>query len=238
MDEQSQIEILLKAKEFFKEEIVDPHINKACSRAAKLDSYNLNPFLLNYLSNFLSGNSEYESIAKALIYPRILGSSITTSFGMRFQKLITEIFEGMGSTTSGIDIEYTDAVDGRKKYCQIKSGPNTINHDDCETIENHFKGIINLARTNNLSIGLNDLVVGVLYGGTSELSSHYQSLNKKFPVYIGKEFWYRLTGNELFYDKLIDSIGETALEVDGSHIIQETIVALSKELEIKFPDGL
>ncbi len=123
MTEQQQIIILSKAKDFFRKEIVLPHVNNA-KKAAKLSNYNLNPFLLNYLSNFLSGDNTYRSIAKALLLPRILGSSITTSFGMRFQKLITVIFEGFGSITPGIDIEFIDAIDGRKKYCQLKSGPN------------------------------------------------------------------------------------------------------------------
>ncbi|MEI3611152.1 PmeII family type II restriction endonuclease [Pseudogracilibacillus sp. SO30301A] len=60
-----------------------------------------------------------------------------------------------------MDIEFIDKLDGRKKYCQIKADPNTINHDDVTTIKNHFNGIRNLARTNNLQIGLNDLIVGV-----------------------------------------------------------------------------
>tara|TARA_R110001592_G_scaffold53528_1_gene164106 strand:+ start:418 stop:663 length:246 start_codon:yes stop_codon:yes gene_type:complete len=81
---------------------------------------------------------------------------------MRIQKLISELFEGFGSTTPGIDIEFIDSIDGRKKYCQLKSGPNTINHDDVETIFGHFKGTINLARTNNLNIGINDMIVGVI----------------------------------------------------------------------------
>ncbi len=55
-----------------------------------------------------------EALRKLLFYQRVLGSSITTSFGMKIQKLISELFEGYGSTTSGIDIEYIDAIDGKK----------------------------------------------------------------------------------------------------------------------------
>lgn len=237
MKEEQQKEILNKAKDFFKAEITLPHISNT-QRAAKLSNYNLNPFLLSYLSNFLTGNNSAESIAKALIYPRILGSSITTSFGMRFQKLITVIFEGLGSTTPGIDIEFIDALDGRKKYCQLKSGPNTINFDDRATIFNHFQATINLARTNNLDIGFNDLVVGVLYGDSSELSSHYQKINDQYPVIVGENFWHHLTGNPEFYFNLIDSIGEVALEVDGTEVIQRAIADLAVEIEAKFPEGL
>ena len=234
MTEEQRIEILNNAKEFFRNEIVTSHIEGACKRASKLSEYNVNPFLFKYLANFLTGNDNAESIAKALVLPRILGSSINTSFGMKVQKLIGQLFQGLGSTTSGIDIEFIDAIDGQRKYCQLKAGPNTINHDDVTTVINHFNGVRNLARTNNLNIGINDMIVGVIYGEESELSSHYKKISQSYPVIIGKEFWYRLTGKEDFYFDLIDAIGDVALEVDGSHIVEETISNLAIEIQAKY----
>jgi len=234
MNEEQSLLLLEKAKDFFRTEIVEAHISTACKKAGKLVNYNVNPFLFKYLANFLKGNDDPRSIAEALVLPRVLGSSINTSFGMRIQKLISELFESFGSTTPGIDIEFIDATDGRKKYCQLKSGPNTINHDDVETIFGHFKATINLARTNNLNIGINDMIVGVIYGEQNELSSHYKRISENFPVIIGKDFWYKLTGKEDFYFQLIDVVGEVALEVDGTKILDQTITALSKEIAAKF----
>jgi len=234
MNEEQRLLLLEKAKDFFRTEIVEAHISTACKKAVKLVNYNVNPFLFKYLANFLKGNDDPRSIAEALVLPRVLGSSINTSFGMRIQKLISELFESFGSTTPGIDIEFIDATDGRKKYCQLKSGPNTINHDDVETIFGHFKATINLARTNNLNIGINDMIVGVIYGEQNELSSHYKRISENFPVIIGKDFWYKLTGKEDFYFQLIDVVGEVALEVDGTKILDQTITALSKEIAAKF----
>jgi len=230
MTEEQRVQILENAKNFFKETIVENHINIGCKKASKLSNYNINPFLYKYLAKFLTGDDSPENIAKALIYPRILGSSITTSFGMQIQKQITTLFPGFGSTTSGIDIEFIDTVDGRKKYCQLKAGPNTINKDDIITVVNHFKGIKNLARTNNLSINLDDLIVGVIYGEQTELSSHYKKISENYPVIIGKDFWYRLTGKENFYNNLIEVFSNVALEVDGTQIIEQTIQALAKEI--------
>lgn len=236
MTENERILILNNAKEFFREEIVRAHLEGACKRASNLEEYKINPFLLKYLANFLEGNSEPTSIAKALIYPRLLSTSITTIFGNKAQKMIPEIFEGMmGSVVSGIDIEFMDALDGRRKYCQLKSGPNTINKDDVVTIINHFQDVRNLARTNNLDIRLNDMVVGVLYGENRELSTHYKNIDKEFPVFVGREFWYRLTGKEDFYLDISNAIGEVALEVDGTKILQETISVLAEEIAVKFP---
>lgn len=235
MDQSEQVEILFRAKGFFRDELVNSHVNEACKRAGKLSEYNVNPFLFKYLANFLRGNDEPRSIAEALIYPRILGASITTSFGMRLQKMIAVLFQGLGSTTPGIDIEFIDAIDGRKKYCQIKSGPNTINHDDVETIKRHFRGVINLGRTNNLNIGYDDLIVGVIYGDRESLSGHYRSINETHPVLVGQEFWTRLTGNDQFYFDLIEAFGQVAIEVDGSSMLEEAIDNLTREIETKYP---
>ena len=234
MNDIQRLQLLEKAKQFFRDEIVEAHITKACAKAGKLSNYNVNPFLFKYLANFLKGNDNPRSIAEALVLPRILGSSINTSFGMRIQKLISELFEGFGSTTPGIDIEFIDAIDGRKKYCQIKSGPNTINHDDVETIFGHFQSTINLARTNNLNIGINDMIVGIIYGEEAELSSHYKRIGEKYPVIIGKSFWHKLTGKENFYFELIDAVGDVALEIDGTKVLEATIDSLSIEIEAKF----
>lgn len=236
MTENERIQILRNSKTFFRNEIVNSHLEGATKRAGSLKSYNLNPFLLAYLANFLEGESTPESFAKALIYPRLLGTSINTTFGNKAQKMISELFDGMmGSVVQGIDIEFMDAMDGRKKYCQLKAGPNTINRDDVKTVIDHFNAVKNLARTNNLDIRLSDMLVGVLYGQQAELSTHYKNINKEFPVIVGKEFWHRLTGQENFYFELTNSIGEVALEIDGTHVLQETISALAEEIRVTFP---
>ena len=122
----------------------------------------------------------------------------------------------------------------KKKYCQLKAGPNTINHDDVTTIVNHFNGVRSLARTNNLNVGINDMIVGVVYGEEIELSSHYKRIGQNYPVHIGQDFWHRLTGKEDFYFELIDAIGEVALEVDASKIVEKTIENLAKEITEKY----
>lgn len=222
-------EILEKAEAFFRESIVKNHI-KNTEKLSNLKEFNVNPFLSIYLSKFLTGAVTSESIAKALIYPRVLGSSITTSFGTHLQSFCSQVLSGDASTTSGIDIEFFDHVDQRVKYCQIKAGPNTINKDDVDTIKNHFKGVINLARTNKKSIGITDMIVGVFYGQKSELSSHYKTLNETYPVYIGEEFWYRLTGDKNFYYDLINAVIKAVDDLDSKDILKETITKLSEEI--------
>ncbi|MDH5434944.1 MAG: PmeII family type II restriction endonuclease [Gammaproteobacteria bacterium] len=227
-------EILEKAKNWFRETILPKHINNT-KKLVNPNEFNINPFLTVYLANFLTGNSEPESLAKALLLPRVLGTSITTSFGQNIQSFTNILLDGFGSTTSGIDIEFIDQIDGNRKYCQLKLGPNTINKDDVETIAGHFTGVINLARTNNLRIAHDDMIVGIIYGTPKDLSSHYKRITSQYhyPVFIGSNFWHRLTGDEDFYSDLLDAIGSVAIESDFSKEFQEVITKLSETDQIK-----
>lgn len=233
LDQETLDEIIDNFRVFFKEEIAQRHVDNTI-KLIRLKEFNLNPFLDIYKARFLTGQDDAMSIAKALVYPRVIGTSINTSFGTQLQKYCSQILEGFASTTSGIDIEFIDKLDGRRKYCQIKAGPNTINRDDVPTITGHFDGVRNLARTNNLNIGLNDLIVGVFYGDPDQLSNHYKQLNKEYPVIVGKEFWYRLTGHANFYNILSEAMGEIALDYDSSELVETVIHNLAKEVEIAF----
>lgn len=234
MESQEKLEILEAAKEWFQTSISENHIRNA-KKLKNVDNFDINPFLAVYLANFLTGNSDSKSIAKALVYPRILGTSITTSFGTNIQKFTNDVLSSYGSTTSGIDIEFIDQLDGDKKYCQLKSGPNTINKDDVETIAGHFKSVINLGRTNGIKIPRDDMIVGVIYGEYTDLSAHYKRITNEydFPVIVGKNFWHRLTGDENFYHDLIKVIGEVASEANFSTELNDIIDEISKSPEIQ-----
>ena len=144
MTEAEKREILAKAKDFFREKIVDNH-KRNTERLGKLSAFQPNPFLEKYLANFAFGNCNASSLAKALIYPRVLGTSINTTFGTQMQAFCKDVLSGFASTTTGIDIEFVDQIDGRRKYCQIKAGPNCINRDDITTILHHFETIFHLS---------------------------------------------------------------------------------------------
>lgn len=84
---------------------------------------------MKYLANFFTGSMDNESLARVLVYPRVLGTSINTTFGTQMQYFVNEVLGSQGSLSSGIDIEFVDRIDGMKKYCQIKAGPETIVFD-------------------------------------------------------------------------------------------------------------
>lgn len=234
MDKNQKIDLLLKTKTWFREVIALNHIENT-KKLANINEFNVNPFLAIYLANFLTGNSDPISIAKALVYPRVLGTSITTSFGTNIQKFTSDVLSAFKSTTSGIDIEFEDCIDGTKRYCQLKAGPNTINKDDVETIAGHFKSIIQLARTNGMKLSFENFTVCIIYGDQKEVNGHYKRIAEQYfyPVIIGKNFWHRLTGDEEFYFDLIKTFAEVAAEADFRKDLESVILDLSKTIEIQ-----
>jgi hypothetical protein len=226
--------VLVKAKSWFKEKIIKGHITRT-EKLVNPNEFDINPFTTPYLSAFFTGDVTAEGIARSLVYARVLGPSISTSFGQNLQSFISDVLvNAFGSIVSGIDIKFKDNIDGREKYAQIKLGPNTINADDVTTIHNHFRDIRNLARTNQVQLNVTDLIIGVMYGSEDDLSSHYKRLRDEFnyPVYAGNEFWHRLTGDEEFFKKLVQAISETLDDVNSSEILESVIQKLSKTKEI------
>lgn len=229
MTEIERQQILTRVKNWFRTVIVPNHIANT-KKLMNPNEFDVNPFLATYLAGFLSGELTPKSVAQTLLYPRVLGTSITTSFGTNMQRFITDVLKNsFGSIVPGIDIEFIDAVDGRRKYCQCKLGPNTINKDDIDTIKNHFRAAKNLGRTNNLPVAQHDLVVAILYGESGHESAHYGRLRDvhDYPLYIGKEFWHRLTGDECFYAELRLAIAEVAVEAHGSDLLKEVTEKLA-----------
>ena len=232
MTTEEKLETLSRAKSFFRDRICSNHKKKVI-KAKKLSEYNINPFLVKYISNFYSGDSTPESIARAIFLPRVLGTSIATIFGNNLQYFCKDVLQGFASVGTGIDIEFTDMIDGRRKYCQLKAGPNTINKDDVKTIIDHFDALRHLARTNQLT-NFNadtDCIVGVFYGTPSDLSTHYRKINVRFPVFCGVDFWERLTGDPSFYNDLANAFSEVAEEFDGRELIEDCVRDLTRQIE-------
>ncbi len=232
MNQKQKHEIIESGKEFFRSTIIPNHIKNLESLSLK--SFNINPFLINYLAAFLCGNTEPESIAKALVYPRVLGTSLNTSFGQQVQIFISQLQQivGHASGIDGIDIEFVDALDNRRKYCQCKAGPNTINKDDIATILGHFKNLIGKSRIDRMSLQIDDMIVGVLYGEIPDLSQHYKIINASYPVYCGAELWQRITGDKDFYNHLAKAFAEVVEEdqIDGSALIMKKVNDLADEI--------
>lgn len=225
-------ELIKKIVEYFEEKIFLQHINSSLINHSKLKSYNINPIVVKYLSKVLDDKYSPEGVAKALYYPRVLGTSINTSFGTRIQDMFVELGIAQGSLIKGMDIEFVDQIDKRKKWCQLKAGPNTINSEDVKPLIKKFSDTINLARTNKVMSGVNntDFIVGVLYGEPSELSMHYKVIDKTHPVLVGRDFWHRITGFPNFYNELVSALHECISNLDTKDFFQKGCDELANEI--------
>jgi len=225
-------ELILKICRYFDTFIFKKHIEASLKTHSKLKSYNINPIVIKYLSKVLEDNYCPIGVAKALYYPRVLGTSINTSFGTNVQKMFVKLNLADGSAIPGMDIEFLDKIDGRKKWCQLKSGPNTINSEDVKPLIKKFSDTIRLARTNDALTGSNnnDFIVGVLYGQSSELSMHYKEIDKVHPVIIGKDFWHRITGFSTFYDGLVLALHDTINNLDTKEFLTKGCDRLAEEI--------
>ena len=70
-------------------------------------------------------------------------------------------------------------------------------------LEPSIQKLIGKARLDRMPLQLDDMIVGVLYG--EKISANYKTINATYPVYVGAEFWERLTGDKLFYNRLFMS---------------------------------
>lgn len=225
--------LVQKIVDYFKIKIFENHITSSLERNSKLKSYNINPIVLKYLSKILVDDYTPLGVAKALYYPRVLGTSINTSFGTQVQNMFVELSIAEGSMIKGMDIEFIDKIDNRKKWCQLKSGPNTINSEDVKPLIKKFTDTINLARTNKAlaDVRNTDFIVGVLYGDEAELSMHYKNINSNHPVHVGRDFWYRLTGFENFYDELVIALHKSIDDLDTNNVINKGCDQLAEEIK-------
>ncbi|MCF6358323.1 MAG: hypothetical protein L3J54_11010 [Draconibacterium sp.] len=224
-------ELLKIVTEYFGDKIFKSHKENVLKNHSKLKSYKINPIIVKYLSKVLENDFTPLGIAKALYYPRVLGTSINTSFGTRIQNMFVDLGLASGSLIKGMDIEFIDKVDNRKKWCQLKSGPNTINSEDVNPLLKKFTSVTNLARTNAINLNNSDLILGVLYGNEDQLSQHYKKINQLFPVVIGKEFWHRITGFSTFYNKLAYNLDTMILDLDTEDFLKKGYMALAKDIK-------
>ncbi|MDR0265066.1 MAG: hypothetical protein LBJ04_17745 [Sphingobacterium sp.] len=191
-----QEQLLSSIVDYFQQEIFEPHLRNLQNDYANFDSYSANPFLLPYLSKIIEGEYSERGIAKALYLPRVLSSSITTAFGTHIKKiLINNNLAESRSTNSNI-ISFTDHISGLYTACILKAGPNTINSGDKSPIRSSLRSIENVENK----------AIGIIYGAENELNGSYVNLQEEFDIFVGRQFWQRITGYENFYINLSERL--------------------------------
>jgi len=233
-------ELRNELKGFFKSEFADS-ILKKLNTGYPISCFSINPLVLIALSSGIYGEVTSKNMAKALLYPRVLGTSISTTFGDKMQKLCISLLGANASAVPGMDIEFTDKTTNKKILCQLKSGPNTINSGDVAPIIKDMTSAFRLLQQNRVGANMPEFAVAVTYGSDEELNAHYKKIKTynigaqmDVPIYIGKDFWFRLTGEENFYSDLISIFIELFDSENYSQIFESDLNTLAEEIEEKY----
>lgn len=204
-----------------------------------LKSFNINPVAIAALTGGVLGSCNAKNAAKALIYPRVFGTSINTTFGDMMQRLCTNHLGALASSTQGMDIEFTNKVNGERIIMQLKAGPNTINAGDAKQILHEMQTAHRLF-IQNRSASVPTFAIGITYGSMDQISGHYKKIHESavgnqphIPVYVGTEFWHILTGDRDFYRDMIQVVTKTFENEDYSALLEKDISLLANEIESK-----
>lgn len=209
-------------------------LNKQVERikSLKRKDFNINPFTISMLSQIGFGDSDSYSKARSLVYPRVFGTSLATSFGTRMQHFCVDAGFAIASGVKGMDIEFDDKETGRHMYCQLKAGPTTINKDDVDPICDSFTSARRLLKTNGYrDLQEENFILGILYGKHKDISHNYKTIESKgWNIWVGKKFWTHLTGDENYYYKLIDVAQEVAQSHNAHKHVEDLIERIANEL--------
>lgn len=233
-----EAELRADTKKFFKEEFANILLENL-TNGHSLSSLTVNPFLITALSRGILGEVTPLNMAKSLLYPRVFGTSISTTLGNKLQKFCIHL-GARASGIPGMDIEFEDKVDPRTLSMQLKAGPNTINSKDVQPMVAEMNSAYRLLRTNG-SPSIPIFAVGIYYGAHADISANYRRIESSsvgsqlnIPIIVGKDFWHRLTGDENFYTDLISVFVELFEQEDYSKLFDEDLKNLAKEISDKY----
>lgn len=227
MTEEQKQSIIESGKDYFRRIIIPSHLKNL--KTLKLKDFNVNPFTLIYI------NVSPESLAKALVYPRVWEVCSKSASRDDIAPFVQNLLRAVDSEPV-LDsmIEFDDAIDGRRKYC-LFSHSTDLDRKQMNCILTRFKHIMNEKSQGGLSFRMDDLIVGVLFGEPYELSDNYTTIQTCYTVYCGTEFWERLTGDELFYHRLVKAFCEVLEDehTENSALIRQMVKEIAQEIRGK-----
>lgn len=156
-----------------------------------------NPYL--YRAKAMQSASDIvESVLAAFV-----SSSEETIFGnCFFEPLAIAASGGNKALAEGVDIMVDDRENNTMHAIAVKSGPSVFNADSKKRQEQNFKAAWKLAQQAKAQY---DPVIGYSYGKKKPSKSATPKLYREL---AGKKFWAELTGDENFYLKIIDYMGD------------------------------
>lgn len=218
MNEIQKKAIIESGKQYFRSTIIPNHLKKL--QKLQLKDINVNPFLISYLAAFLCHDTDPVSLAKALVYPRILETCLSSSLGLYTQNFLYSLEENIGRVSSidGIDFEFVDTLDGRNKFCIFDSKIDSV-EELTEILEKSKKAILEIDKEHWYDL-MDDVIICVPFGNERELSAEMRMVSTIHPVLSGVDFWCHLTGDKNFYNSLLI---EFCKIMDAEHLCAELL---------------
>lgn len=205
---------------YFRSDIFEPHLNKLEGEYAALSSYSPNPFVTPYLSKLIDNEYNAYGSASALYLSRVLTTSINTAFGSHIRKILVANSLAISINSRSNIISFTDRTTNAHTVCLLKSGPNTINSGDKVGIRNKLEAYNTF----------DNKAIGIIYGSVADINAHYVALQSRFELFVGADFWHRITGHPNFYNDLTRELRHLIEEFDTHGRVQSGLNSLTNRI--------
>lgn len=192
-NEQAVVQAIAQALDSFYESLISKidtlNINKVMKRK--------NPYL--YRAKAMQSASDIvDSVLTAFV-----SSSEETIFGSCFfEPVAIAASNGNKALAEGIDIMIQDNENNTIAAIAVKSGPSVFNADSKKRQEQNFMAASKLAQQAKARY---EAYIGYCYGKKKDSG---RGKPKIYQELAGKNFWWKLTGEEDFYIKLIEYMGD------------------------------
>lgn len=192
-NEQAVVQAIAQVLDSFYESLISKidtlNINKVMKRK--------NPYL--YRAKAMQSASDIvDSVLTAFV-----SSSEETIFGnCFFEPVAIAASNGNKALAEGIDIMLQDNENNTIAAIAVKSGPSVFNADSKKRQEQNFMAASKLAQQAKARY---EAYIGYCYGKKKDSG---RGKPKIYQELAGKNFWWKLTGEEDFYIKLIEYMGD------------------------------
>lgn len=192
-DEQAVVRAIAQALDSFYESLISKIDHLNISKVMKRK----NPYL--YRAKAMQSASDIvDSVLTAFV-----SSSEETIFGnCFFEPVAIAASNGNKALAEGIDIMLQDHENNTITAIAVKSGPSVFNSDSKKRQEQNFMAAAKLAQQAKACY---EAYIGYCYGKKKESG---RGKPKMYRELAGKDFWWKITGEEEFYIKLIGYMGD------------------------------
>lgn len=199
--------------------------------ALDLDKLVLNGFSVGFLAAEVGGAITAESIARALVLPRALGSSVSTVLGTRVRQLCEIVEPSARLRGSALqEIEFVDKVDGRKRIGRFFGGPKNANTGRSVPVGKE------LAALHAAHGGAKKRITAcITHGEQRDLHPSFLAAQIPYEVLVGADFWHRLSGDATFYKRATAGVAARMNDGRAHRTLEAVLKAVSSQIG-KRPD--